>query len=180
MKWIGIIVGVFVAVLVVAILVLAVLSSRRDAGRLQASIVIRQKPEAVWPWLYEPDKLKTWVSSLVEVRRDSSGPPANGGHDVWVMQDRNNKNAGMEINSVVEAAEQNRRLAVRLSARGFHGSAAYTLTDVGDGTTRVDLDSRYEFENRFVRLMTPLVLWQAGKKMATDFERLRASAEGRR
>jgi hypothetical protein len=91
------------------------------------------------------------------------------------MEDRNNGNARMEITGTVEAVEPNRRMAIRLSApEGFHGSSVYTLTPLPDGSTRLDSDSRYVFDNAFARFMTPLIYWQAKKKMLGDLEQLRA------
>jgi hypothetical protein len=179
MKWIGIILGGIAALIVLTLAGLAIASSRPDANRLQSSIVIRQPPAAIWPYLYEPDKVKRWVSWLVEVRRDKPGSPAAGDKAVWVMEDRNNGNMRMDINSTVSKADANRLLAVDLSSPGaFRGKASYMLTDLGNGATRVDLDSRYEFDNAFARLMMPLVAWQAGKKMKSDLEQLRAALEG--
>ncbi len=181
MKWVLIILGVFVGIIVIAVATLAVLSSRDDANHMRNSVVIHEKPEAIWPWLYEPDKLKTWVSWLVEVRRESNGEPAQGTRSVWVMEDRNNNNARMEIASEVERVESQRLLAVNLSVAGaFRGKASYTLTPLADGSTRVECEGRYDFDNRFARLMTPLIMSQAGKKMTADLDHLRSNVEASR
>ena len=47
-----------------------------------------------------------------------------------------------------------------------------------DGSTRMESDSRYRFDNAMVRFMTPLVMWQAKKKMQGDMEQLRQHVEG--
>jgi hypothetical protein len=52
----------------------------------------------------------------VDVRAES-GPPVLGRRSVWVMEDRKNNNAAMEINSKVESVERARRLAVDLNAK---------------------------------------------------------------
>ena len=56
-------------------------------------------------------------------------------------------------------------------------SNVYMLTPLPDGSTRLDSDSRYVFEGAFARFMSPLIYWQAKKKMVADFEQLRARLE---
>jgi uncharacterized protein YndB with AHSA1/START domain len=149
-----------------------------DANRMTSSIVIHQKPEAVWPWLYKPDKVKQWVTWLVDIREEGSGEPVVGGKAVWIMEDRNNGNARMEITGIVKAVDPGRHIEIALSAsEGFRGVASYTLTALPDGSTRLDTDSRYDFDNSFARFMTPMVLWQAKKKSVSDQDHLRSLVE---
>uniref|UniRef100_Q01XD7 Polyketide cyclase/dehydrase n=1 Tax=Solibacter usitatus (strain Ellin6076) TaxID=234267 RepID=Q01XD7_SOLUE len=179
MKWVKIAGAVLAVLIVVPVLAVAIAGAGADSNRLTASIVIHQKPEAVWPWLYKPEKVKQWVTWLVEIRERGDGEPAVGQSSVWVMEDRNNGNARMEITGTVEAVEPNRRIAVKLSAtEGFMGNTVYTLTPLPDGSTRLDSDSRYRFDNGFARFMTPVICWQAKKKMLSDLEQLRARVEG--
>ena len=51
------------------------------------------------------------------------------------------------------------------------------LTEQPDGSTKVDSDSRYFLEDKFARFMTPLVCWQAKKKMVSDLDHLRTLLE---
>jgi len=97
MKWIKISIVSILGVILLAAAALAIAGLGADANRLTSSLVIRQKPAAIWPWLYQSDKVKQWVSWLVEVREDGVGEPVPGGKSVWVMEDRNNNNARMEI-----------------------------------------------------------------------------------
>jgi uncharacterized protein YndB with AHSA1/START domain len=181
MKWVKIVLGAFLALIVLCAAALAVAGMGPDANRMQSSVVIRNKPEAVWPWLYKADKVKRWVSWLIEVREEREGEPAPGGKAVWVMEDRNNGNARMEITGTVDAVEPNRRIAIHMtSPEGFSGTNVYTLTPLPDGSTRLDSDSRYTLDNGFARFMMPLVLWQARKKMAADMDNLRTLVEGAR
>ena len=179
MKWIKIALGVLAVLIVVPVLALAIAGAGPNSNRIATSVVIHRKPAAVWPWLYQPDKVKSWVSWLVEVRANGAGEPDAGQSAVWVMEDRNNGNMRMEITSTVEAVETNRRIAVRMSApEGFSGSTVYTLAELPDGSTRLESDSRFHLENAFARFMTPLVCWQAKKKMLGDIEQLRSRLEG--
>jgi len=177
MKWLLYVLGGIAGLLVACVLVLLALGMRSDANRLQASVTVHRTPDQVWPYLYEGDKLKLWVTWLKDVQRDP-GPPQVGRTQVWTMEDMNNGGMLMKINSTVDASELNRRLAVKLSVPGeFQGSAEYRLTDLGGGATKVESDSRYHFDNWMANLMMPLVTWQAQKKAVSDLDRLRAAVE---
>jgi uncharacterized membrane protein len=170
------ILGGFAALLVICVLVLVALNMRTDSNRIVVSTTIHRPPSQVWPYLYEGDKLKAWVTWLQDVQRQP-GPPQVGASQVWVMQDMNNGGATMKINSKITAAEPNRRLAVDLSVPGaFDGTAEYRLTDLGSAT-RVEADSRYHLNNWFAGLMTPLVVHEASKKAQSDLEKMRAAVE---
>jgi uncharacterized protein YndB with AHSA1/START domain len=179
MKWVKIALLVLAALIALPVLGIAIANAGADSNRITASLVIHQKPEVVWPWLFKQDKVKQWVTWLVEIREKGEGEPAVGQSSVWVMEDRNNGNARMEITGTVEAVEPNRRIAVRLTApEGFSGTSTYTLVPLPDGSTRLESDSRYRFDNAFARFMTPLICWQAKKKMLSDLETLRTRVEG--
>jgi uncharacterized protein YndB with AHSA1/START domain len=178
MKWIKIVLGSVFGLIILAAAALAIAGMGADSNRSVTSIVIRQKPDAIWPWLYKSDKVKQWVSWLVEVHEEGPGEPKPGGKHVWVMEDRNNNNMRMQITGTVDSVEPYRKLAVSLDCvEGFRGTNVYTLTEQPDGSTRLDSDSRYTFDNGFARFMTPLVLWQAKKKMMGDLDHLRAILE---
>jgi uncharacterized protein YndB with AHSA1/START domain len=177
MKWLLYILGGIAGLLVVCVLVLLALGMRSDVNRLQASAIIHRPPDQVWPYLYEGDKLKLWVTWLKDVQRDP-GPPQVGRTQVWTMEDMNNGGMLMKINSTINAVEPNRSLAVKLSVPGeFQGSAEYRLTRLGDGATKVESDSRYQFNNWIANLMMPLVIHEAHKKAVSDLDRLRAAVE---
>jgi hypothetical protein len=180
MKWVKISIGSILALIVLATAAVAIAGMGADANRLYCSMVIRQKPAAIWPWLFEAGKLKQWVTWLVDVRDDGTSEPAPGRKSTWVMEDRNNGNQRMEIHSVVESVEPSRKLAVALdSPIGFRGSSVYRLTEQAGGATLLESDSRYTLENGFARFMVPLVIWQAKKKMLSDMDHLRALVEAR-
>ena len=178
MKWVKISIGSILGLILLATAAVAIAGLRSDANRLYCSMVIRQKPAAIWPWLFEADKLKQWVTWLVEVR--GAEEPSPGGKSTWVMEDRNNGNQRMEIHSVVESVEPAHKLAVSLdSPIGFRGRSTYRLSGQSDGATLLESDSRYTFDNGFARFMLPLVMWQAKKKMVSDMDHLRVLVETR-
>jgi uncharacterized protein YndB with AHSA1/START domain len=176
MKWLAWGVGGLLGVVFLACAVLWVLGRRDDAGRVLVSIDVARPPADVWAWVTEPEKEKAWVSWLVDVRRP--GPLRVGSTETWVMEDRHNGNKPMEIRSVTTAIEPGHVLAVQLSSPGvFTGNAVYTLTDLGNGRTRLSCDSRYRYELAFARLLEPLITPSATKKFAEDFARLKTLAE---
>jgi uncharacterized protein YndB with AHSA1/START domain len=178
-QWIKVALLTLAAIIVLPVVALRIAGALPDSDRMVTSTVIRQKPEVIWPWLYQSDKVKQWVSWLIEIREQGTGEPAAAGSAVWVLEDRNNGNMRMEVTGTVEAVEPNRRIAIRLSAPGgFRGSNVYTLTPLPNGSTRLDSDSRYVFDSAFARFMSSLIYWQAKKKMLGDLEQLRAHLEG--
>jgi uncharacterized protein YndB with AHSA1/START domain len=178
MKWLKLILVVLALIILVPVVLLALLNTREDANRLHSSIVIHQPASTVWPWLYEGDKLKSWVSWLKEVQRDGEAPPVVGGKAVWVMSDEGNGGQLMRIVSTVESVEPERRLVLRLSApEGFRGTTTYLLSSVEGGGSRLESDGRFEFGGGFAKLMTPLIIWEASKKSETDLEHLRSLLE---
>jgi len=176
-KWTKIVLLTLTALIVLPVIGLAIAGMLPDADHMVASTVIRQKPENVWPWLYQKDKVMQWVSWLVEIR-EADGEPHVGKSGVWVMEDKNNNNARVEFTGTVTGIELHRRIDIDLVApQAFKGHTTYTLTPLPDGSTRFDSDSRYVFENAFARFMAPLIYWQANKKMIADLQHLKTLVE---
>jgi uncharacterized protein YndB with AHSA1/START domain len=176
MKWMAWAVGGLLGAVLLAMGVLFVLGRRADAGRIQTSVDVDRSPAEVWTWITEPEKEKAWVSWLVDVRRE--GQVQVGSRQTWVMEDRHNGNKRMEILAVSTAVEPGRLLSVQLSSPGvFTGDAVYTLTDLGNGRTRLSNDSRYRYAMAFARLLEPLITPSAKKKFAEDLARLKSLAE---
>lgn len=174
MKWVLRIAGGLIGVILLAMAVLYIVGHRDNAGRVHASAELNGSPEQVWPWLNEGDKLKQWVSWLVEVRGWESGAGV-GAKRVWVMKDENNGGELMEIDGRCSEYAPPSRLTVQLSSGNiFDGQQAYRLTDLGNGHTRLDVESFYHFSPWFARLMEPLITAAAEKKMVGDVTRLKA------
>lgn len=175
MKWLLYICAGIAGVVTLAVLVLFVMSQRSGAGQMQASLEIARTPEELWPWLAEPEKLKSWVSWLVEIRGPAAQP---GATQVWVMEDHNNNRQRMEIEGTITEYLPPRRMTVRVrSVAGFTGEQLYEITDAGNRRSRVTVGGKYQFSHWFVRLMEPLVTPQAEKKLVADLARLKSLAE---
>jgi hypothetical protein len=59
----------------------------------------------------------------------------------------------------------------------FSGDVLYTLTDLGNGRTRVEQDGRYTYDSRLVSLIEPLLTPDAMRKMFDDMKRLKQKVE---
>lgn len=173
MKWALRIVGGFLVVILLAVAVLFGAGYRAGAGRTHASAELNGSPDQLWPWLNEGEKLKQWVSWLVEVRGWEQGGGV-GAKRVWMMKDENNGGMLMEIEGTCTEYAPPSRLTVQLkSGSDFDGQQTYLLTDLGNGRTRLDVDSNYHFSSSLARLMEPLITALAEKKLVGDVARLK-------
>jgi len=177
LKWIGI---VLAALLILPVVTLFLLGLRKDAGHLHGSIEIAASPQQLFPWLVEGDKLKQWVGWLVEVRVPDPANRGVGSSRVWVMKDENNGGKLMQIVAETREYAPPSRLVLQISSEGqFTGDNVYELVDLGNGRTRLEVDSRFRFANWFFNLMEPVVTPAARKKMIADEARLKALVESK-
>lgn len=178
LKWIGIVLAVL---LILPVVTLLVLGQRKDAGHLHRSIEIAASPEQLWPWLEDGDKLKQWVSWLVDVRVPDPASHGVGASKVWVMKDENNGGMQMQIIAKNREYAPPSRLVLQISTdkEEFTGENVYELVDLGNGRTRLEMDSRYRFANWFANLMEPVITPSARKKMVADADRLKSMVESK-
>jgi uncharacterized protein YndB with AHSA1/START domain len=178
MKWALRIGGAIIAVLLVGVAGLWIASNRRDAGRMRASVEIERAPEEIWPWITEPEQLTQWVGWLAEVKPDTTTPAEGIGHRAtWVMDDPRSKGKIM-VPGTVTLWEPPDQVGVHVEVPGsFKGDVLYTLTDLGNGRTRVEQDGRFTYESRLVSLMEPLLTPDAMRKMFDDMKRLKEKVE---
>ncbi len=171
MKWvIRVVLGV-VALLLLGAATLFALGFRTDAGVSRSTVEIAAAPDVVFRWFEDPQKLKAWVGWLIEA--DQIGPDRQR----WVMEDRNNGNAHMEIQSVVVVRDAPNRMKVHATSGEFAGDQDFFLTNLGGGHTRLDMTSSYKFDQWLARLMEPLVSHEVRVKMIEDLARLKGKIE---
>jgi uncharacterized protein YndB with AHSA1/START domain len=176
MKWAIRIGGGLLAALLLAAVVLAAMGQRSNAGRLQASVDVNASREQVWPWITEPEKLKQWVSWMVEVRGGAT--TGVGSKSVWVMRDENNGGQIMEIHSICSEYTPPSQLRVTVGVeQAFGGDQIYRLQDLGSGRTRLEAVGRYRFDMWFAKLLEPLITPAAEKKLVGDMTRLKSLVE---
>jgi len=177
MKRLGIVLGIAAGLVVLAALVLLVLGQRADAGLLKGTVEIARRPEDLFPWVNDPEKIKLWVGGLVEVRSETPGPRAVGTREVWVMDDPN-LGRRIEVTGEITALEPDKLVSARISMPGaFEGESTATLTDAGPGLTRVDQVGRFTYTSWLARLLEPIVTSQARKKLVADLARLKEQSE---
>jgi uncharacterized membrane protein len=177
MKWIPRIAGGFAALLVIAVVVLFALGHRANAGRVHVSTEISASAQQLWPWLNDRDKLKQWITWLVEVRQDQPSTRV-GTKQVWVMRDENNRGQLMEMEGTFTEYQPPSRESVRLLSAGvFDGQQTYSIQDLGAGRTRLNIDGSYRYAQWFAALLEPLITPAAEKKLRGDVERLKALVE---
>jgi uncharacterized protein YndB with AHSA1/START domain len=179
MKWVLRIAGGLVAVIALAVIVLLALGLRSNAGRNTASIEIAAPPRQVWECLQEPDKLKQWISWVVDIKTPAGAPVDGvGAKRVIVMKDPNGGDALMSVDSVCTKMDPPTYLELALSTPGsFEGRETYRLTDLGNNRTRLDFTGQFHYSMWLAQLMEPLITPAAQKKMDQDIARLKALAE---
>jgi carbon monoxide dehydrogenase subunit G len=181
MKWIVLSFKAIGLLLLVAACGLWLAGRRAGAGHLHSEIEVNRPVAEVWDWVSEPEKLKQWISWLVEVRTDDMGHGGVGVKRVLVMRDENNGGELVNIESTCTEYAPPKLLRTNLVVpRMFDGTQSYRVTDLGNGSSRLEIDSQFHFGNPFAKLMEPLITSSAQKKMRRDIARLKQLAEGSR
>jgi uncharacterized membrane protein len=179
MKWVKTIAALLAGIVLVAIASLWIAGLGSNAGHYESVIEIGRPAAEVWPWITEPDKLKQWVSWLSEARKLTPEPTHPGSRAVWIMVDPSMGNRPIEIDSEVTSVVPNESLNMRVASSGmFSGTAAYTLTSLPGGGTRLQNAGDYRYEMWYSRLMEPLVRPEARKKLNADLLHLKMLVEG--
>jgi len=179
MRWVKTIAAILAGIVLVAIGGLWIASLSSNAGHFESVIEIGRPAAEVWPWITEPDKLKQWVSWLTEARKLTPEPFHPGSRAVWIMEDPSVGNRRVEIDSEVISVVPNESLNMRIASSGmFSGTAAYTLTSLPGGGTRLQNAGSYRYEMWYSRLLEPLVRPEARKKMNADLLHLKMLVEG--
>jgi uncharacterized protein YndB with AHSA1/START domain len=166
-----------VALLVLAIAVLLIMGARSD-HQIAASVEIARPADVVFTWITDPPRLQSWVGWLVEVRNMTPQQAQVGARQLWVMEDRNDNNQRMDIQTEYVTYLPNQNLNARLNSPGaFTGSVDYRLEPIGSDRTRLSYTMAYEYDNWFVRLLEPLIAMSAQQKLEEDLARLKEQAE---
>jgi uncharacterized membrane protein len=172
MKWVLYALAGVGGLLVICVVVLLALGGYRGESRLVASIDIAKPPGTVFPFITQPEKLKSWVSWLVEVKEVA---PAR---QVWVMEDRNNNNQLMNIETDIVRADPGRLLEVNVAAaEGFTGNIRYELESSGSEQTRLTYVGSYKFQHWLAKLLEPVISRSAQQKLEDDLRRLKQQVE---
>ena len=164
--------------LVLCVIVLLFLGGFRGESRLVASIDIARPPGTVFTWVSQPEKLKSWVGWMIDVRELTPAPTGVGAKQVWVMEDRNNNNQRMDIATEITRHEPDRLLEARVSAaEGFTGEVRYELESADNKQTRLTYTANYKFDHWLAKLLEPVISRSAQQKLEDDLQRLKQQVE---
>jgi uncharacterized protein YndB with AHSA1/START domain len=178
MKWLLYALAAVGGLLVICVIVLLFLGGFRGESRLVASVDIARPPSAVFPWLSQPDKLKSWVGWMVDVRDLTPNHTGVGTKQVWVMEDRNNNNQRMDIASEITRSDPDRLLEAKVSAaEGFTGEVRYELESVDAKNTKLTYRATYKFDHWLAKLLEPVISRSAQQKLEEDLQRLKRQVE---
>jgi uncharacterized protein YndB with AHSA1/START domain len=176
MKWLMYFVAGVVALLVLAVVVLLVLG--RGDSRLAASVEIARPADVVFEWVTEPERVRAWVGWLVEIRPVTPQQAQVGARQVWVMEDRNNNNQLMNIESEIVAYQPPRAVSAQVSAiEGFTGTVEYAIEPLGPDRARLQYTAAYQFHHWLATLLKPVITRAAQQKLEEDLARLKQKAE---
>ena len=137
-----------------------------------ASIEIGAPPSDVFPFLFEPDRLRQWLGGFVESRPLTSGPVGVGTKSIDVLSE-----GGREVRLETEIVvfEPGRRVEVAITGGGMKAVSVYTL----EGTERALVTHRQTVElGGMLKLMGPLVGRSIRQRMTSDLAGLKAAVEG--
>jgi carbon monoxide dehydrogenase subunit G len=178
MRWFLYAVGGLVGLILLGVLALALLGLRPGAGVVTSQIEIERPPQEIWPWLTEGEKIKQWVSWLVEVHDLTPGVEGVGARTRWVLIDPNLNDQRVEIFGECTAWEPPLVSTMRLeSPEMFTGTATHRLVDLGEAGARLEYESEFRMSHWAARLFEPLVTPQARKKAEDDMAKLKELAE---
>jgi uncharacterized protein YndB with AHSA1/START domain len=178
MKWVLYLSAGLVGLIGLCVIVLLVMGGGRGESRLVASVDTARPADVVFTWITEPERVKSWVGWLVEIKSMTPHTAGVGARAVWVMEDRNNNNQRMNINSEITRHEPGRLLEARLDApAGFTGTIVYQLQPIDANRTRLTYTGDYKYEHWLAKLLEPAISRSAKHKLEEDVARLKQKAE---
>jgi len=178
MKWLLYVVAGLVAVVILAVVVLLALGGGRGESSHETSVEIARPARIVFTWISEPDRVKSWVGWLIDIKSLTPGKAAVGARQIWVMEDRNNNNQRMDIETEVTQLETDRLLEARLNVPGaFTGTVTYELQPLDPNRTRLVYRGTFKYEHWLAKLLEPVISRSAQQKLEEDLERLKQKAE---
>jgi uncharacterized protein YndB with AHSA1/START domain len=128
MKWVLYVLAGLGGLVAIAVAILLALGGGRGVGEYETSVEIARPAPVVFTWITEPDRVKSWVGWLVDIKRLTPENPGVGLREIWVMEDRNNNNQRMDILQEVVRHEPNRLIESRLDVPGgFSGAVVMEL-----------------------------------------------------
>jgi uncharacterized protein YndB with AHSA1/START domain len=180
MKWLLYVVVGLVALVGLAVLVLLALGGGRGQARHVATVEIARPAGVVFQWITEPQRLTSWVGWVVEIQALTKDNGVVGSRQLWVMEDRNNNNQRMEIQTEITRAEPDQLLETRLNVpEGFTGTVTYELQPIDASRTHLTYRATYHYQHWLAKLLEPVISRSAQQKLQEDLQRLKQQAEAK-
>jgi uncharacterized membrane protein len=178
MKWLLYLFAGIVGLCALAVVVLLLVGGGRGEATLVHSVEIAQPATVVFRWIREPERVRSWLGWMVEIKTLTPGQEGVGAREVWVMEDRNNNNQRMEIATEVTQFEADRVYEASLNVpAAFTGTVRYDLQPLDAGHTRLTYRGDFKYEHWLAKLLEPLISRSAQQKLEEDLRRLKQKAE---
>lgn len=152
---------------------LVVTGQPRGVVRNTATVAISAPPAAVFPFLVEPERLKSWMGGLTESVPLTEGGPRVGARSREVVEQDGRR---VELITELTAYEVNRRLHARITSDGFAVEARYLLRE-NAGSTVLSYETESTFDSVVFRVLAPLIQSDVQAKLEQDLARLRKLSE---
>jgi uncharacterized protein YndB with AHSA1/START domain len=142
-------------------------------ARYDAFIEIDASPEAIFPFLVEPDRLKRWVGGFAEAHPLTPGPTGLGSKSIDVVREGGRE---LRFETEIVAYEPPHRVSVTITSSGMRAVSDYRVERRGDGAVaKHTQDVRY---GGLLRVVGPLMGGMVRRKLREDLERLKTAVEG--
>lgn len=180
MKWVVRLLAGLIVLVVTAVALLWLWGMRPGHGHVVAEVQIERPAHQVFRWLTNDDLVEKWIGGLVELKEISA--PADGskvGRKFHVGEVYKGERADMEM--TVTGFERDRALSLYVASvgdpsNGFTETGDYTLSEE-NGKTHLRFDLKSKYFGLLPRLFEPLIMPEANKKLAEDFQRLKQLVE---
>jgi carbon monoxide dehydrogenase subunit G len=142
--------------------------------RCESAVAIAKRPEEVFPWLLEDDKVPQWMSRLQVYAPREPGPLRVGSKiDQELLVGGNPLRFELEITEL----DAPRRAVLRFEGSGFRAVNEYVVSESAEGS-RVSWVVSGETTSFKSKLIAPMVQAKLQEKHDGDLARLRALLEG--
>ena len=138
------------------------------------AVVVREPPDAVFPWLLEADRVPRWTSDL-DVYEVLAGGSVREGARIREQLEISGHRFAIELH--VTRYDPPRSAESRFSTNGIDVVSVYTLEPEGDGT-RLTQSVEAKPRSFGARMLLPVVWPRLQRKLPADLERLRELLDG--
>jgi uncharacterized protein YndB with AHSA1/START domain len=143
------------------------------AHRNEHAVEIERPPDAVFPWLYLPDRRLRWMQVLVRAEQVDDGEVGLGTRFRDAFEERGHR---FDLDTEIVEWEPGRQLATSIRSNGFTSTARQSLEDLG-GRTRLTTTLETEYTSRLAKLMAGVVTSHAQKQLERDMTLLKELVE---